>query len=256
MIVRTASGSSSDTNQASEAKPASNVFIQSQKAAKPPYAIVFQAEHSRLAGALASALRDDVFGELPPEVIQAIGEHDYGWQTSDQSQVDAISAREPSPFPKLSTQETLPSWNESVAHAYRLGQLQYVVVSRHFSLLGPSDPERADFLAGEIRRRTEVERSLTCSTEDLNRWTAAIGFCDLLSLYLCSESRAPVEFRMAHPADPAASDAHKVTLIWKSDSPQFSASILKSNATASINGLSYTAQGPELTPVKVEWTFT
>ncbi len=99
-------------------KPASHTFIQSQKAAEPPYAAVFQAEHSRLAGALASKLRGDVFGALPFGVIQAIGEHDFGWKVSDESQINSLSQREPRPFPKLSTENTLPSWNESVAHAY------------------------------------------------------------------------------------------------------------------------------------------
>jgi len=254
MIVRTAPRSNSDSNQVSEVKPASNVFIQSQKAAEPPYAIVFQAEHSRLAGALASGLRPDVFGELPPEVVQGIGEHDYGWQASDQSQIDYLSTREPRPFPKLTTEETIPSWNESVAHGYQLGQLQYVMVSRHFTLLGASDPGRVEFVEAESRRRSEVEHSLACRAEDFDRWTAAIGFCDLLSLYLCSGSREPVEFPLAHPADPAASEAPKVTLIWKSDSPQFSAPILKPGTTASLNGLNYTGQSPELTPVKVQWT--
>src|SRR3954454_5040769 len=171
MILRTDSRSNSKSDPVSEVKPASDVFLQSQKAAEPPYAIVFQAEHSRLAGALASGLRHDVFGELPPEVIQAIGEHDFGWNVSDESQLSCISERDSRPFPKLSTGETIPSWNESVAHAYELGQLQYVMVSRHFSLLGAADPERAAFIDAETRRRAEVEHSLGCSTDDLNRWT-------------------------------------------------------------------------------------
>ncbi|MFL6416904.1 MAG: DUF3891 family protein [Bryobacteraceae bacterium] len=256
MILRTASRSNLNASQVSQAKPASKVFIESQKEAPPPYAIVFQAEHSRLAGALASGLRDEVFGELPPEVIQAIGEHDYGWQASDQSQINSRSAQEPRPFPKLSTEETVPSWNESIGHAHQIGQLQYVMVSRHFTLLGAADPERADFAAGENRRRAEVEHSLAYSADDLNRWTAAIGFCDLLSLYLCSGSQAPVEFPLAHPANPRSSEARKVTLVWRGNSPQFSAPILKSDITASLNGSNYTRESPELTPVKVEWIFS
>ncbi len=114
------------------------------------------------------------------------------------------------------------------------------MVSRHFTLLGAADLGRAEFVEGENRCRVEVERSLACSTEDLNRWTAAIGFCDLLSLYLCSGSRTPVEFPLAHPADPAAPEAQKVTLIWKSNSPQFSVPILESEATPSLNVLNYT----------------
>jgi hypothetical protein len=156
MILRTDPRSTSNSEENSEVKPASEVFIQSQKAAALPYVIVFQAEHSRLAGALASGLRHDVFGELAPEVIQAIGEHDFGWEASDEGQIDSLAKDEPRPFPKLSTEETIPSWNESVAHAYQLGPLQYVMVSRHFALLGASDPERAEFLEKEKRRRSEV----------------------------------------------------------------------------------------------------
>ncbi len=255
MILRTVPRSNAGFKQISELKPASDVFIQSQKSAEKPYVIIFQAEHSRLAGDLASGLRPDVFGELPPEVIQAIGEHDFGWKVSDESQIDSLSRREPRPFPKLSTEETLPSWDESVAHGYQLGQLQYVMVSRHFTLLGASDPGRAQFVESETRRRTRIDPSLACSTDDLNRWTAAIGFCDLLSLYLCSGSQAPVEFPLAHPADPAGSEARKVTLTWNDNSPHFSVPVLRSQATASLHGLNYTGQSSELTPVKVEWTF-
>ncbi|MFL6446565.1 MAG: DUF3891 family protein [Bryobacteraceae bacterium] len=253
MILRAASSSNPNEPYAPDVKPAFEVFIQSQKAVKPPYAIIFQAEHSRVEGLLASALRQEIFGALSPEVIQGIGEHDYGWEKSDRSQLNSVATREPLPFPRLSTEETVPSWNQSVAHAHQLGPLQYVIVSRHFTLLGGSDPGRAEFVLRENQERRNVESSLAHDFRDLDRWTAAIGFCDLLSLYLCSGSLQEVKFPLAHPADPSSSGAQKVTLRWEDGSAKFSSPILQPGATVSLHGTQYV--DGQLTPITVDWDF-
>jgi hypothetical protein len=187
------------------------VFLESQKRVKAPYAIIFQADHSKLAGDLAEALLPDAFGELPPEVIQAIAQHDFGWNAGDQSQIESFGQTSPRPFPSLSAEETLPSWHDSIAHARSLGPLVDVLVSRHFTLLGAGDPARANFVRIETERLREIERVLPYAPADLDRWTSAVGFCDLLSLYLCCGSRQSVQFLMAHPACPAASHARKIT---------------------------------------------
>ncbi len=48
--------------------------------------------------------------------------------------------------------------------------------------------------------------------EDLDRWTAALGFCDLVSLYLLSGLSREVEFPLAHPASPEAQTAPRVKM--------------------------------------------
>ena len=229
--------------------------METQKKLHVPYAIIRQASHSKLAGDLALLLRDDVFGALPSEVIRAISEHDWGWQESDELQMDKLGEHEPQPFPRLSVPETLPSWNESVAHARQLGALEYVIVSRHFTTLGASDEGRAAFVHTENQRRAEVEHELPYTAVELQRWTGAIGFCDLLSLYLCSGSKHPVEFPLAHPADPASSQAGKVTLSWENDSPRFSEPVLRAGETVSLDAERYAGSGTELTPLTLSWHF-
>ncbi len=237
------------------AASASEVFIETQKDITTPYALIFQAAHSKLAGDIATLFKPDVFGQLPNQVIRAVGEHDFGWQESDQSQIDALHQRPPRAFPSLSTEETMPSWNKSIEHGCEMGSLEYVIVSRHFTFLGRSDPARAEFLASETMRRENVERALPFGPEELERWTAAIGFADLLSLYLCSGSNHPVEFPVAHPADPKASGARKVTLSWNGGTPVFAPSILQSGAAISLSANRYNEAAGSLEPITFSWSF-
>ena len=88
MILRSISAPS-NAAEASEAKPASEVFIRTQKNVRPPYAIIFQAAHSKLAGDIASLLAPDLFGELPADVIRGIREHDCARGTNQSSMAGA-----------------------------------------------------------------------------------------------------------------------------------------------------------------------
>lgn len=221
---------------------------------KPPCAIIFQLEHSKLGGRIAEALRDELLGELPPEVIQAIAQHDFGWMESDEEQVRSLGKANPRPFSSLSAEETLPSWNRSVAHAKELDLLTYVLVSRHFTTLGAGESEKADFVRVENARRDEIERSLP-SAVDLDGWTGAIGFCDLVSLYLCCGSQHPVEFPLAHPADARSSSAPKVNLTWTDGIPHFAPSVLGPGTHLSLEAAAYSGYGNGLTPLRLEWHF-
>ncbi len=193
-------------------RPAAQVFLDSQSRLRAPFDIVFQAEHSRLAGDLARALRGNVFGELGEQVLHAIAEHDAGWEASDANQLRLLGSKAPRPFPSLSAAETLPSWETSLIHAASLSPVAEVLVSRHLCLLGAGDAARAEFVERETKRRAQIEQALRFASADLERWTAALGFCDLLSLYLCSGCTDPVTFPLAHPADPAAAVASTTLL--------------------------------------------
>ena len=77
-----------------------------------------------------------------------------------------------------------------------------VLTSRHFCLLAPQDNSvHHQFWQEETERRELIETGCF-EFSDLDRFTAALGFCDLLSLLLCSgvEQRAMVP--LAHPANP------------------------------------------------------
>lgn len=255
MILRSLTNLEKRPADLSAPQPASAVFIETQKHVNIPYAIIFQAEHSRLAGDLAQALSEDAFGRLPPEVIQAAAQHDVGWNTSDQAQIESLGHTSPRPFPALSAGETLPSWRASVAHAACVAPLVDILVSRHFSLLGAGDADRADFVRTETERRGRIERMLPYRPEELDRWTGAVGFCDLLSLYLCCGSAQPVEFPLAHPADAAAAVAPRRILSWHNGSPRFSSPVLKRGTHVSLPVRRYGGHGTDLSPLTLEWSF-
>lgn len=254
MIVR---GLTSDKEkpQVSNPQEARTVFLNSQKNVEPPFAIILQPEHSKLAGELAAALREDVFGSLNPDVIRAVSEHDLGWRESDDRQMKAIGRSKPRPFPDISAEESIGAGRKSIAKAATVSPLMEVLVSRHFTTLGSGDPTRQSFVQEETERRATIERTLQIAPADLDRWTAALGFCDLLSLYLCCGRQETVEFPLAHPADPAAEYAKKTTLAWEQGSPRFSTPVLMPESRFELPVRTYTAAGGQLTPLTLSWTF-
>lgn len=255
MILRPISALAVAGSSDAQARPSADVFIETEKHVEAPFAIIFQAEHSMLAGQLAVALAADAFGELPLEVMEATAQHDFGWNVSDETQMEELDRRSPRPFPDLSAAETLPSWNQSIAHARHMGPLFYVMVSRHFTLLGAGDASRAEFVAAENARRAEVERELPYSAADLDRWTGAVGFCDLLSLYLCCGSHETVEFPMTHPASPDSARARTTILSWQEGLPVFSPPMLKPQTRVTLSARSYSGDATDLMPVDFEWVF-
>ena len=255
MILRSLSTAVQPARLAVQARPAAEVFIQTQKHVDAPYGIILQPEHSALAGHLAEALSLDAFGKLPDDVILAASQHDFGWKTSDQAQIHLLGERQPRPFPALTVEETLRSWNDSISHARQLSPLTYVMVSRHFTLLGTGDAGRAEFVRAENARRAEIESSLPYSEADLERWAGAVGFCDLLSLYLCCGSRDAVGLPIAHPADPHTATAKRARLSWEKGSPVFSPSILRPQTRVSLEVRSYSGHGTDLELLALEWDF-
>jgi hypothetical protein len=79
-------------------EPAYEAFVKTQQGPQASYGLLFQSEHSRLAGAIARALVPGVFGDLNADVITAIAHHDYGWDLSDQQQMNAFQTRSPIPL--------------------------------------------------------------------------------------------------------------------------------------------------------------
>jgi hypothetical protein len=236
-------------------RPAFQVFMESQKNIHAPYAVIFQWEHSQLAGALASALGEEPFGVLDPEVVEAARDHDFGWQASDAQQMGSLGEVGLRPFLSVRLEETLMAWERCIRHAGSVSPLMEVLVSRHFTLLGRGDPQRAEFVQSETARRESMEKRLPFGRGDLDRWTAAIGFCDLVSLYLCSGSRETVELRLAHPADPNAAEAPKVRLAWENGSPCFSRPMLKPGTPLSLDVRAYEGDGANTRPLSLAWSF-
>ena len=235
-------------------RPAREIGLEIQSNVKPPHGIVLQSVHSQLTGYLARALRQEIFGAVHNDVAEAARQHDFGWAESDTDQLGSLGGRKPQPFSLVPDEAEISSWQNSLRRTEEAAPLINILISRHFCFLSKDNPPHQEFLQQETRRRERIENSLTFSVEDLNRWTAAVGFCDLLSLYLGCGSTEDAEFPLSHPADPAAAHAPKAVLSWRDGSPRFSPPVLEPN-TFSMEVKEYTGSGTELRERHVEWTF-
>jgi Protein of unknown function (DUF3891) len=191
-----------------------------QRTARLPCLLVPQPAHAVLAGELAAGLVGASFGDLPPEIIRAIQMHDTGWASSDAQQIQRLRSGGPQAgktapvsFVAIAHGEVAEAWTASIDSVEALSQIGAIIVSRHFSLLAQHDQAHQQrFLRTEKLRQQRLESSSMASGEDLERWTAALGFCDLVSLYLVSGLQSEVELPLAHPASPQALTAPRVRM--------------------------------------------
>ena len=209
------------------AAPAVDLFMAAQKNFRVADGLVLQSVHSDLSGQLARNLLPEVFGKLPDEVGLAAARHDLGWADSDDRQLEERSKCPPKAFPAVPEDELL-SWRRSLELSDTCPPLAWVLIGRHFAALSqrPS-PRHEVFLATEVEPRVRVEQLHGWREEDLTRWTGAVGFCDLLSLYLCSGLRGAATLPLAHPADVEPGTSREITMTWQADEPKFSAQLFQ-----------------------------
>jgi hypothetical protein len=105
------------------------------------------------------------------------------------------------------------AWRKSIAAAGAVSPLAEALTRKHFWLLAPrdGDPMHQEFLK-EQEIRVQNPAGAEYASSDWDRFTSALGFCDLLSLHLCSGSPNCVRIPLAHPADPNSSAAEHVTI--------------------------------------------
>jgi Protein of unknown function (DUF3891) len=226
-----------------------------QRAVRMPCLLIPQPAHAVLAGELAAGLLPAAFGELPPEIVRAIQMHDTGWASSDAQQIQRLRSEGPQAskavpvsFVVISPAEAAEAWTASIDTVEALSKNGAIVVSRHFSLLAQHDQARHQkfILAEKSRQRTLDGSTLNGGARpgegDLDRWTAALGFCDLVSLYLLSGLSREVAFPLAHPTSAQAQTAPRVTMHTFDRTLRFSPSIMQSGCTLTIQGLKHPVQ--------------
>jgi Protein of unknown function (DUF3891) len=240
---------------------AAELFLESQKHPEKATGMVTQLAHSELAGELARQLLAEPFGLLPPELVEAAEDHDRGWAESDCRQLAHLAdgtpgspagdscrwSEWPKPFPAMHEDE-LEAWRGSVALARadsdsdsKTGSpLVWCLIGRHFTALARRPtPSHLAFIELETPSRLEAERRRGYDPMDLERWTGVVGFCDLLSLYLCSGLRGTVTFPLTHPAYRHAAQARHVTLSWRGGCAVFSEPIFRPGSVAHIRTMSF-----------------
>jgi hypothetical protein len=183
---------------------------------------ITQPAHAALAARLAAALHPGIFGALPADVIEAIGRHDAGWAEPDLAALEHVGEKQPHSFLAYPAKDAVDAWRKSIREAEARSALAGILTSRHFCMLAPrdSDPHHAAFAEHESERRIPHEAASSIPSSDLDRYTAALGLCDLLSLYLCSGLTGAVRIPLAHPADPASQHT-SVTVFFAGETFRF-----------------------------------
>jgi hypothetical protein len=206
-----------------------------------------QPAHAVLAGEIAAGLVAASFGELPPEIVRAIQMHDTGWASSDAQQIQRLRSggpqaakANPVSFVAIPPGEAAEAWTTSIDTIAGWSEIGAIIVSRHFTLLAEHDQAHHHrFLQTERLRQRKLENSSMARSEDLERWTAALGFCDLLSLYLVSGLSSPVEFPLAHPSSSQAQTAPRVKMQVEGRTLRFAPETLRAGYTLSIQALKH-----------------
>lgn len=192
-----------------------DAFRRTQDGVGLPCFAIPQYAHAKLAGALAQFLRPNAFGGLPNDVVESIRTHDMGWEEPDAAQLRRLregSQTHPAPFLTVAPAEAVLAWRRSIRHAEGISAAAGIIVSRHFcSLANDGGDEHREFHETETQRRKALERAFF-DHESLTRWFGALGFCDIVSLLLCSGAEGEVAIPLAHPNMPKAALAPRVHL--------------------------------------------
>ena len=207
-----------------------------QRQLRLPCRLIPQPAHAVLAGEIATDLT--CFGQLPPEVIRAIQMHDTGWAASDAHQIQRLRAPNagnqlPVSFLNISPRETEEAWIASIEAVAAFSANGAKVVSRHFTLLAQHDPvQHRSFLNGPHASKSELHAGI-------EGWTAALGVCDLISLYLVCGLTKEVEFPLAHPASPHAKNAPRVKMQLEGEHIRFTPEAALAGKTWTIHALTH-----------------
>ena len=223
-----------------------------QRLRRLPCLLVPQPAHAVLAGELAAGLT--CFGELPPEIMRAIQMHDTGWAASDAQQIQrlrsgAAQADHAVSFVAIAPGEVEEAWTASINTVESFSKAGAMIISRHFSLLAAHDSRHQRFVEAEKARQRKLAAGANNADppkgDDLDRWTAALGFCDLVSLSLLS-GLSSVELPLAHPASPEAQTAARVKMQVTGRHLRFTPGVVRAGTALSIQALKHPvpAQGP------------
>ena len=253
MILRTIKPSGSPSRSEDGAWAA---FIPSQATDGSILGYISQPAHAALAGRLAIALNGQLFDEIPDEIVETIGRHDTGWSEVDLAALEDAEHTQPMSFVSTPSAIAVRAWRRSIAEAERKSPQSAYVVRSHFCLLAPRDED----IEHELFRKEEETRlymavaDLNYHVRELERFIAFLGFCDLLSLHLCSGWPADFALPLAHPAHPSSKDAQSIPVSVKEDVVHVNGTNIPNGTSIYVNGWRRTRSG-SLRNHRYRWMF-
>src|ERR1700761_7963314 len=134
------------------------------------------------------ALNGIIFEPVPEEVLETIADHDAGWAETDLTALEQVESRPPTSFVSLTAESAVRIWRRSIERAAKRSRLSEYLVRSHFYLLAPRDGQREHQLFREEQEERLRVAGIGASYDppDLARFVSYLGFCELLSLHLCS----------------------------------------------------------------------
>ena len=201
-------------------------------------AYITQPAHAALAGRLAATLNGQLFDEVPDEIIETIGSHDGGWSEIDLTALENAEHTRPASFISTSSAIAVHAWRRSINEAETKSPLSAYVVRSHFCLLAPRDEdvEHLFFRKEEEARLQRAKADLKEGVDDLENFVALLGFCDLLSLHLCSGWHSDFGLPLAHPAHPCAKDAGSIAVSINEGVVHLNGTNISRGASVYVNG--------------------
>jgi hypothetical protein len=118
-------------------------------------------------------------------------------------------------------------------------------VRSHFCLLSPrdEDAEHLFFLEEQQARLSRTSLDSEYPLQDLERFVAFLGFCDLLSLHLCSGWAGDLKLPLAHPAHPFSNEARPISVSIGDDFVQVNETDIGRRAMVYADGWERTRSG-------------
>jgi hypothetical protein len=170
---------------------------------------VTRPDHARVSGNLAAAFDSRKVPNVSEAIVRAISMHDIGWMPYDgdvscPSAPTRMESGVPVSFANAGPEQFCPAWLGSIQAAQSTGALGGLLVSAHFARLthpylehGAGTPEQRtmaeQFLLREAARVDRLLPKAGLPLEEIEALIAVLQFCDLASLYLCSNPPSPVE---------------------------------------------------------------
>jgi hypothetical protein len=160
--------------------------------------LVTQPDHARFAAELLALWRADGLPEHPrrEQLLQAVREHDNGWQEADSApRVDPASGR-PHDFLSFPLEPRLEVWERGTERFVADEPYVALLVAHHARALHPHERHQPGW-AGLLDRledsREELEEQAAVSADQVARDYRFLELADALSLAVCNRWSQPVE---------------------------------------------------------------